>query len=41
MTYYMEFDFYNDEPPRYFSRTANEFDGHDPKENNNKENKNV
>lgn len=32
MTYDMEFDFYSDEPPKYFSRPANEFDGYDPKE---------
>lgn len=32
-TYDMEFDFYSDEPPKYFSRPANEFDGYDPQEN--------
>ena len=25
----MEFDFYSDEPPKYFSRPVNEFDGYD------------
>lgn len=30
MTYDVEFDFYSDEPPKYFSRSANEFDGYDP-----------
>ncbi len=28
----MKFDFYSDEPPRYFSRPANEFDGYEPVE---------
>lgn len=37
MTYDMEFDFYSDEPPRYFSRPANEFDGYDPKGNEEEE----
>lgn len=33
MTYDIEFDFYNDEPPKYFSRPANEFDGYDQQVN--------
>lgn len=33
----MEFDFYSDEPPRYFSRPADEFDGYDPQKNREKE----
>lgn len=31
-TFDMEFDLYNDEPPIYFIRPANEFDGYDPVE---------
>ena len=37
MTLDMEFDFYSDEPPKYFSRPANEFDGYDSVESNDKE----
>lgn len=46
LTYDMEFDFYSDEPPKYFSRLADEFDGYDPQKReedrkNNKTNSNT
>lgn len=31
-TYDMEFDFYSDEPPKYFSRKSDKFDGYDSME---------
>lgn len=34
VTFEMEFDFCSDEPPKYFSRQADEFDGYDREENN-------
>lgn len=37
MAYDMEFDFYSDEPPKYFSCPANEFDGYDPQGNREEE----
>lgn len=33
----MDFNFYSDEPPKYFSRPATEFDGCDPQEEKNRE----
>ena len=38
IAYDIEFYFYSDEPPRYFSRPANEFDGCDPQERKEEEN---
>lgn len=37
MTYDMEFDFYSEESPIYFSRPADEFDGYDPQESKSEE----
>lgn len=38
ITYDIEFDFYSDEPPKYFSRPADEFDGYyEPDTENTKE----